>query len=123
MGGSEVAGIIDFGDSIYSCSIFDPAIAAGYYSLGQEDPMLVFREVLRGYARLAPRVVSENEVKAFFHAARGRVLLSAAMSAEGCSLEPDNEYLAHTAEPGWAVLEKLKVVNTDDAIASLIAVV
>merc|ERR1712113_891723 len=77
--GTEVLGVIDFGDSIYSCTIFDPAIAAGYYSLGQEDPMLVFQEVLRGYVRVAPKLVSVDEVTAFFHAARGRVLLSAVM--------------------------------------------
>lgn len=30
-----------------------------------------------------------------------------AFAAENSTLEPDNEYLAHTSEPGWAVLAAL----------------
>lgn len=117
--GEEVVGILDFGDSIRSCTVFDPAIAAGYYSLGQEDPVAVLCEVMRGYVRAAPRRPSEEEIAAYFQAARGRVLLSVAFSSEYSSLEPDNEYLAHTAEPGWAVLEKLGAVDVPEVLAAL----
>jgi len=117
--GSDVVGILDFGDSIHSVTVFDPAIAAGYYSLGQEDPLAVFREVLRGYALTAPQPLTEAEREVFFHAARGRILLSVAFSAEYSSLEPDNEYIAHTAEPGWAVLEKLASVPSSEALSDL----
>eukprot|EP00913_Durusdinium_trenchii_P024241 g22760.t1 len=121
----EVVGVIDFGDSIHSCRIFEPGITAGradggdgctarlfrtlpgYFSLGQADPVLVLSEVLRGYLQRVPWEISEDEVLAYFHVARGRILLSVAFAAENRHLEPDNEYLAHTAEPGWAVLTAL----------------
>jgi len=120
--GSSVVGIIDFGDSIYGCTVFDLAIAAGYYSLGQANPMMVFCEVLRGYLRTAPRQLSDAEIAAFFQVARGRVLLSVAFSAQSCSLEPDNEYLAHTSKPGWAVLQILGAMPTERALETLTAV-
>lgn len=115
----EVVGILDFGDSMSSCRVFEPAIAAGYYSLGQADPLTVLCEVLRGYLRTAPSPLSETELRAYFQAARGRVLLSVVSSAEYCSHEPDNEYLAHTAEPGWAVLAHLSAVSEGKAMACL----
>lgn len=121
--GSSVVGIIDFGDSIYGCTVFDLAIAAGYYCLAQADPMFVLCEVLRGYLRTAPRQLSDAEIAVYFQAARGRVLLSAAFSAQSCSLEPDNEYLAHTGKPGWIVLQNLGYVPTDQALERLTAVV
>ncbi|CAL1138654.1 unnamed protein product [Cladocopium goreaui] len=111
-----LAGILDFGDSIYSCRIFEPAIAAGYFSLCQADPVMVLQEVLRGYLEKVPWEIAEDEVLAYFHAARGRILLSVAFAAENSQLEPDNEYLAHTSEPGWAVLMAL---DNDLAIQGL----
>lgn len=111
---SSVVGVLDFGDSIYSCTIFELGIAAGYYSLDQQDPLWVFGEVLRGY--LTQRQLSDLERSVFYHAAYGRVLLSVCMSAKSCAAEPDNEYLAHTSEPGWKVLQTLSSVTPDDAL-------
>jgi len=119
---NEVVGVLDFGDSIYSCTIFDCAIAAGYYSLGQADPMMVLTEVLRGYMRTAPSPPSAAELAVYFQAARGRLLLSVACSAEACFHKPDDEYLAHTAEPGWAALAKLAAVPTAEAMSTFAAV-
>lgn len=96
--GGRIAGVLDFGDSIRSCTVFDVGIAAAYYSLAQEDPLRVFGEVLRGYLRSAS--LTEPELAAFFHVAYGRVLLSACFSAQSCAAEPDNEYLAHTGDDG-----------------------
>lgn len=110
----EVVGILDFGDSIYTCTVFDVGIAAGYYSLAQENPLDVFEEVLRGYLSRAP--LSDAELEAFFHVAYGRILLSVCFSAQSCTAEPDNEYLAHTSEPGWAVITKLKDVSPADTL-------
>lgn len=111
--GEEVVGLIDFGDSIYSCTIFELGIAAGYYSLAQEDPLWVFCEVLRGYLRRV--MLDDDELSALYHACYGRVLLSVCMSAQACAAEPDNEYLAHTSAPGWAVLSKLSNATTEEA--------
>merc|ERR1712224_257975 len=112
--GPAIVGVLDFGDSIYSCTVFDVGIAAGYYSLGQEDPLWVFCEVLRGYLKEAD--LNEDELSVLFYVAYGRVLLSVCMSAAACAAEPDNEYLAHTSEPGWAVLKKLASVTGEDAL-------
>ncbi|CAK0888675.1 unnamed protein product [Prorocentrum cordatum] len=89
------------------------------YSLGQEDPMQVLCSVLRGYVSVAPVELSRQELEVFFQAARGRVLLSVAFAAENMALEPDNEYLAHTSEPGWAVLQKLGNVDAAVALSAL----
>merc|ERR1712194_41425 len=74
----EAIGILDFGDFIYGCTIFGLGIAAGYYALGQTDPVFVFCEVLRGY--LAETPLSDPELEAFYHVAYGRMLLSACFS-------------------------------------------
>lgn len=120
--GGDIVGILDFGDAIHSCSAFDPAIAAGYYCLGQPNPLVVLTEVLAGYLETAPHGMSDEEVRCYFHGARGRVLLSVSCSAEKQHLEPDNEYLAHTAEPGWAVLEALTRIGTEPALEALLSV-
>merc|ERR1712232_1179561 len=79
------------------------------------DPLWVFCEVLRGYLQEAD--LSEEELAVLYYAAYGRVLLSVCMGAEKCAAEPDNEYLAHTSEPGWAVLSKLADVTGEEALA------
>jgi len=117
--GGEIVGILDFGDAIYNCSAFDPAIAAGYYCLGQPDPLMVLIEVLAGYLQTSAHGFSDDEIVAYFHGARGRVLLSVACSAEKQHLEPDNEYLAHTAKPGWAVLMALDQIGPERALEAL----
>lgn len=115
----RVVGIIDFGDAVLGCSLFEPGITAAYFSLCQPNPMVVFREVLRGYVRRAEVTLSDLEIAAYFHIARGRLLLSVVNSAHGCSLEPDNSYLAHTAEPGWAALRLLAPISEADAVQYL----
>eukprot|EP00928_Gymnodinium_smaydae_P039489 TRINITY_DN26973_c0_g1_i1.p1 TRINITY_DN26973_c0_g1~~TRINITY_DN26973_c0_g1_i1.p1 ORF type:complete len:361 (+),score=80.02 TRINITY_DN26973_c0_g1_i1:96-1178(+) len=117
----KVVGVLDFGDSIYACTVFDVGVAAGYYALGQADPLRVFAEVLRGYLREAS--LSAEELSVFYHAAYGRVLLSVCMSAQQTAAEPDNEYLAHTSEPGWAVLTQLRGVSAEAALERFRAVV
>jgi len=112
--GESMVGVLDFGDSIYSCTVFDLGIAAGYYSMGQEDPLWVFCEVLRGYLQEAD--FTEEELAVLYHVCYGRVLLSVCMGAEKIHEEPDNEYLAHTSDPGFAVLKKLEGVSGEEAL-------
>jgi Ser/Thr protein kinase RdoA (MazF antagonist) len=53
---SEVVGIIDFGDMVYSWTVADLAVAVAYALLGATDPLAVVDAVVRGCRRGRARV-------------------------------------------------------------------
>ncbi len=114
--GYRIDGIIDFGDMLEAPLVCEPAIAAAYATLNREDPLAAALEVVSGYHAVLP--LTREEAELLFYLLLGRLCTSVVMSAVHLVEEPDNRYLAVTAEPAWQVLEKLNTLDHRDVVAA-----
>ncbi|KAA3643611.1 MAG: aminotransferase class III-fold pyridoxal phosphate-dependent enzyme [Chloroflexi bacterium] len=108
-----VVGVIDFGDMVYSCTVFELAVACAYVMLGKEKPLEAAAQVVVGFHQAYP--LMEKEIEVLFLAMRARLCLSVTMAAFQRQQEPDNEYLSVTEAPAWELLKQLEGINPDDA--------
>ena len=101
--------VIDFGDAVSSCTVFEVAIAAAYCTLDEDDPLAAAAAVVAGYHGANP--LTEEELGELFLFLQMRLCVSVTMSAHQRALDPDNEYLSVTEAPGWRALEILDGVH------------
>jgi 4-aminobutyrate aminotransferase-like enzyme/Ser/Thr protein kinase RdoA (MazF antagonist) len=102
----EVTGIIDFGDSVYSYAVNEPAVAVAYAMLGKVNPIRTMIDFLDGYTQ--EYSLDENDIKLFFVLACIRLCLSVTIASYQKQIEPDNEYLSITERQAWDLLEYLR---------------
>jgi 4-aminobutyrate aminotransferase-like enzyme/Ser/Thr protein kinase RdoA (MazF antagonist) len=88
----RVAGIIDFGDMVHSCTVGGLAIAAAYAALDARDPLAAAAEVVGGYH--GERPLTDAELEALFGLIMLRLCTSVCMAAHQMEQRPDDEYLA-----------------------------
>jgi 4-aminobutyrate aminotransferase-like enzyme/aminoglycoside phosphotransferase (APT) family kinase protein len=108
-----LAGLIDFGDSRQTITIAELAISAAYLMLDQEYPLTTAALVAAGYASV--RQLSTAEQNLLFDLILARLSASVLMSTRGLHLEPDNEYLQISAQPVWRLLERMSLIDPDEA--------
>lgn len=101
----EVSGFIDFGDTLYTQTVNDLAIALAYALMEKTDPLAAAIPVIRGFHAVFP--LQEEEVAALFPLISARLLISVTNSAVNKQEEPDNAYLLISERPAWALLERL----------------
>ena len=101
----EVAGLIDFGDMVHSCALFEPAVAAAYVMLGKSEPLSAAAHVVAGYH--AERPLTDLDLNLLYHCAVMRMCMSVAISAHQQVAEPENTYLSVSEKNAWELLEKL----------------
>ena len=111
--GPLVAGLIDFGDMVYSYSVAEPAVAIAYAVLDQPAPLDVARAVVRGYH--AARPLTDDEVSVLFGLVQLRLCLSASLAAHQQHQRPDDEYLAISQAPLRRTLPRLAAIPPDAA--------
>ncbi|MHB1863465.1 MAG: aminotransferase class III-fold pyridoxal phosphate-dependent enzyme [Gemmatimonadaceae bacterium] len=87
----HVAGIIDFGDMVYSYTVADLAIVVAYAMLDARDPLVVAARIVAAYHAQAP--LTEAELSALFSLAAMRLCASACIAAAQMERRPDNAYL------------------------------
>ncbi len=109
---SATIGIIDFGDMLFSKTIFDLAICAAYVVLGKENPLDSAAAVVAGYHQASPLV--EEELAVLFPLICMRLCQSVCIAVEQQAMAPENEYLGITEKPAWAALEKLALIEPAD---------
>ncbi|MCK4765077.1 MAG: aminotransferase class III-fold pyridoxal phosphate-dependent enzyme [Candidatus Aminicenantes bacterium] len=103
---TKVSGIIDFGDMLYTYTVCEPAIAAAYAILGQEDVIETAAHVIGGYFKAFP--LTDRELEILLYLISARLCISVTMGAFRLqTLEPDNEYLKASSVPAREALEKL----------------
>ncbi|MHA1944768.1 MAG: aminotransferase class III-fold pyridoxal phosphate-dependent enzyme [Candidatus Hodarchaeales archaeon] len=102
-------GLIDFGDMVYSCTIFELAIAIAYAILGKNDPLSTAVQILEGYHSQFP--VEEKEVDILFTLICTRLAASVCISAYQQTLRPDDEYLRVSEKPAWVAIQKLRTIH------------
>lgn len=107
-GQARIAGLIDFGDMVYSPLVFEPAIAAAYLLLDKAEPLGAAARVAAGYH--AARPLPEDEVDLLPTLIAARLAISVCLSAHQKALEPDNPYLTVSEAPAWRALARLAAV-------------
>jgi 4-aminobutyrate aminotransferase-like enzyme/Ser/Thr protein kinase RdoA (MazF antagonist)/murein DD-endopeptidase MepM/ murein hydrolase activator NlpD len=105
----RVVSVIDFGDMHHGITVAEPAIAAAYAILGENDPLPAATSVLSAYHRVFP--LNEDELAAFFPLLAARLAVSVINSAHRQSLHPDDPYVTVTEAPAWAALERLANIH------------
>ena len=104
-GPRHVAGVIDFGDVVHTCTVFEPAILAAYLMLDKEDPLAAAAAVIGGYHAALP--LTEEEIALLPALMAIRLSISVSLSAYQQAQEPDNPYLSVSERPAWEMLARL----------------
>ena len=87
----SVAGIIDFGDMVYSWTVGNLAVALAYVVLGKDDHQAAATHVIDGYTQEFPLVREEHG--ALWKLVRLRLAMSVCLAAYQQNQRPENEYL------------------------------
>ncbi|GAC1677984.1 MAG: aminotransferase class III-fold pyridoxal phosphate-dependent enzyme [Candidatus Acidiferrum sp.] len=105
----RVVTVIDFGDAHYGLTVSEPAIAAAYAVLGQQDLLGAAVAVIAGYHSEYP--LHENELSVLFPLIAARLAVSVVNSAHRKTLIPDDPYITVTEAPAWDALERLANIH------------
>lgn len=105
----EVTGVVDFGDLIESCTVFEPATCIAYAILDKPTPLHAAAEVLGGYHATLP--LTEAELALLYDLVALRLCMSVALAAYRKTRFPDNAYLVVSEAPAWAALESLAAMS------------
>lgn len=108
-GDKSVCGIIDFGDMVYTHTIFELAIATTYVMFGKDDPLQAAAPLIKGYHEVFP--VTEQEIDILFFLISTRLCMSVIASTMRKNQEPDNEYITISEKPAWELLAKFLEIN------------
>jgi 4-aminobutyrate aminotransferase-like enzyme/Ser/Thr protein kinase RdoA (MazF antagonist) len=101
----QISGLIDFGDMVYGPYVYEPAVAAAYAVLEEDDLLGTAAQVIRGYHEEHP--LESQEVALIFNLICIRLCTSVVLSAKQKYLAPTNEYLTISEEAAWRALRKL----------------
>jgi Ser/Thr protein kinase RdoA (MazF antagonist) len=89
--GSEVLGIIDFGDMVYSYTVGDLAIAMAYVVLNNDAPLAAAQQIVAGYHEALPLL--DEEIEIVWELMLMRLCMSVCLAAYQQQQRPDNQYL------------------------------
>ncbi|GMH91554.1 hypothetical protein TL16_g12090 [Triparma laevis f. inornata] len=108
-GSDKLAGVIDFGDSVYSWRVLDLSVAMAYAMLSSYGKtchsLAAASSFLRGFNSKYPLDAVEKKHLRVLVACR--LACSATLGAYSYSQDPSNKYLLLHAEPCWNALEML----------------
>lgn len=105
---NRIVGVVDFGDSIWSWTVGELAIAIAYAILEHADPIAAMCEVVDGY--LSERKLTEQEASALYGLVCIRLCTSVVMAAEQQRQRPDDPYLS---------VSQSQIVNTLPLLAEV----
>jgi 4-aminobutyrate aminotransferase-like enzyme/Ser/Thr protein kinase RdoA (MazF antagonist) len=106
---TDVSGILDFGDMVYSAIACEPAITAAYALLDKADPLYIACEVVAGFhQRFA---LTKNELAVMWDLICARLCMSVCHSAYQRALRPHDEYLSISERPAWEALQTLRHIH------------
>ncbi len=100
--------VIDFGDMLRTCTVFEVAIAAAYALLDKPNPLASAAQVIAGYHSAYP--LTEQELSLLYPLICARLCVSVVNSAQRKLDQPDDPYITISERPAWAALEKLATI-------------
>ena len=105
----QVAGLIDFGDMVYTHLINNVAIACVYAMFRQEDVLHAAALVVKGYHAQMP--LTAEELSVLYYLIAGRLCISVTQSAYHTFKGSHNEHHFITEKHAWDLLFKLIEIN------------
>ena len=105
----KIAGLVDFGDLVYTWRVCEPAIAAAYCCLRQTDPVAAIAGLARAYHEISP--LREKEIDLFYDLVRLRLAVSLVMAARRFHEAPHNAYHQISQADVRETLLKLAAIN------------
>ncbi|MEZ4825154.1 MAG: phosphotransferase [Bacteroidia bacterium] len=104
-----VISLIDFGDMVFTKTIYELAIAAAYALMNKPDPLSAGADLVRGFYSSFP--LTETEIKVLFPLIAARLLTSVTHAAINRRDHPENAYLQISEKPAWDLLAKLRQIS------------
>ena len=110
----DVCGILDFGDCVHSCLVFNLAILLTYVMLllVNKDPLRAAVPVILAYQEVQP--LTKSELKLLYYCVLVRLCLSVLTGAHSYRQEPTNAYLLSTQETGWKLIQILLSTSKEE---------
>lgn len=105
----RLAGIFDFGDTVYTHTISNIAISLSDLMLTREDPIEVAPPLVAAYHREFP--LCEREIGLIYHLVCTRLAIYGCQAAEALLSQPDNEHAQLKTEEVWKLLDRLIATN------------
>ena len=108
-GDYQMVGLIDFGDCVSSCYVFDLGILLAYVMTENLDlkngtsPIEFVGPILRGYTDAFP--LSKEEIDCLYYIVMARCCQSGLNGALSFKQEPWNTYLLNSPAKSWRVIE------------------
>ncbi len=107
-----IVGVVDFSDVIGTARIIEPAVAAAYQCLHEDDPVTVIAEVIAAYHASLPLTESELAIAPALVMARHTQTLT--IGSWHAAIYPENrEYLLGDVEPAAAALHRLLTLDAN----------
>lgn len=106
---NSVCGIIDFGDLIYSCTVFEAAIAITYLMMDQENPLDIACSFLEEYHTTME--LTEEEISILYYLIAARLCTSQIMAVRSKLQNPENDYTSKDEIKGRELLKQLLYIN------------
>jgi Ser/Thr protein kinase RdoA (MazF antagonist) len=103
----RMAGLLDFGDMVYSATVCDLAVVLAYGMLGEDEPLSVAAQVIRAYQRHFP--LTEAEQRALYPLILARLGMSVCYSAHNRARNPQDAYQVVSEAAVWNLLGKLEL--------------
>jgi Ser/Thr protein kinase RdoA (MazF antagonist) len=107
----RVAGLLDFGDMVYSAVACDLAIALAYAMLDQTEPLAAAAAVISAYHARFP--LTDAEKGALFALTAARLCMSACYAAHNAEAKRGDAYQLVSAGPVSALLQRLDAMPLD----------
>lgn len=110
-GDYSLIGLIDYGDCLYSCTIFDLGICLAYMMFENLNPVHCSSTVefvgplIHGYNSILP--LDPDEFDSLYYLVLARCVQSAVMGEYSFKAEPWNAYLIISPKKAWALIEVL----------------
>ena len=106
---SNITGLIDFGDMVYTALINNLAVTCTYAMLHEEDPIEVASLIVAGYHQVNPLTTQELDI--LFYLITARLCISVTQSAFHATIDTNNAHHFITQKPAWDLLYKLIKIN------------
>jgi 4-aminobutyrate aminotransferase-like enzyme/Ser/Thr protein kinase RdoA (MazF antagonist) len=106
---SSLAGLIDFGDLVYSPTIAELAVCLAYVMMHSDQPLDKAVKVVKGYHRIFP--LTELEISMLYPLLTARLCMSVCISWYQQQNEPDNPHLSISEAPAWDLLYQLRDIH------------
>ena len=107
--GSEISGIIDFGDLAHTYLINELAIAICYACYDKENPLQWATIIIKAYHKIV--ALEEKEIKVLYYLIAARLCTSVCNSAHARMVDPENSYSSVSEKPAWKMIYRWLAIS------------